>query len=247
MRELRHFPIERFIELDVPRGAWEPLFRTDDVGDLHKMVVYHACEVIGWKSIRLQDHEVVDERVVEFNAMPHRIGHYGRAVFGHGEFHRRTALVLESVRSSRRQQLLRGGVILVEAFGLAVGPVLASDVWTLVPVEPEPFQCFQDRFDRSCYFSGLVGVLDAKDELSSMPPGEQPGKEGSADVADVRFARWAWRVSDSNVAHASLSLKEDSTVTRSGRSHSIGSADSPPRVLPPRPLYERMGDGLGCD
>ena len=56
------FPAESFIEQDVLGRAVYPLFSPNDMGNCHEMIVHHACEVIGWQTVRFLNHLVVDLR-----------------------------------------------------------------------------------------------------------------------------------------------------------------------------------------
>ena len=117
-------------------------------------------------------------------------------------------------RFAQRVQALRGavaavGLALVEQpigrldverqpLGLAVGAVRPADVGAFIPVQTEPAQRVEDQFFGSLDGAGLVGVLDADDELSAEASGEQPVEEGGADVADVRLAGWRGSVANAD-------------------------------------------------
>ena len=90
---------------------------------------------------------------------------------------------------------------MVESFRLEVGTVLAADPRTFVPIEAEPSQTLHDRLDRSLDLAGLVGVLDAQDELAAVPTGEQPREQGGADVANVRVAGGTRCETGSDIGH----------------------------------------------
>ena len=53
------------------------------------------------------------------------------------------------------------------------GAVFAADPRTLVPIQTEPFQAVVDDLHGFHGVAGLVGVLDAQDELASRVPGRK--------------------------------------------------------------------------
>ena len=58
-------------------------------------------------------------------------------------------------------ELLEGLPIGVETLGLHIGTVVASDVWTLVPVEAEPPHGADDEVDVLLGRAFGIGILDA--------------------------------------------------------------------------------------
>lgn len=82
------------------------------------------------------------------------------------------------------------GVSAVEVppLGLDVGPHGAAQVGTLVPVEAALAQGLVDDLGGALHKALLVGVLDAQDEFSPLVPGDKPGVQGGAQVADVHIA-----------------------------------------------------------
>jgi hypothetical protein len=57
-----------------------------------------------------------------------------------------------------------------------------------VPVEPEPAQPLEDGARGLVGGAGLVGVLDAEQELAAELAGEEPVEERGAGAADVEVA-----------------------------------------------------------
>ena len=65
MPEARKLPAEGLIEQDVLGGGGDPLLGTDDVGDLHEVIVDDVGEVVGGEAVGLHEHLVVDVAVLE--------------------------------------------------------------------------------------------------------------------------------------------------------------------------------------
>jgi hypothetical protein len=73
--------------------------------------------------------------------------------------------------------------------------LVASEVRALVrdlfiPREAEPFESLEDRTRALVRAARAVRVLDAKQELATVLPGEEPVVECRARAADVQIARW---------------------------------------------------------
>jgi hypothetical protein len=77
----------------------------------------------------------------------------------------------------------------VTSLALPVGPVRASDLWALVPVEAEPAQHVEQSLVGLDGVAAGVGVLDAEDEGAAVVAGVRPVEQGGADQSDVRGAR----------------------------------------------------------
>ena len=86
-----------------------------------------------------------------------------------------------------------------QSFGLRVRSGVATNVRPLVPVQADPAQGFEHRFDRALGAAALVGILDSDHERAVMPAGEQPREDGRSHVADVRVAGGTWGETDSDV------------------------------------------------
>ena len=82
-------PAHRLVELEVLGSARKPLLATDDMRDLHVVVVHEHGEVIGGEAIGLDDDEVVLECVLEGDIAPDRVVERGDAGAIHTETHDR--------------------------------------------------------------------------------------------------------------------------------------------------------------
>ena len=60
VRHHRHFPAERVVDLSLTRGIGEMIIAADDVGHAHVVVVDHDREHIGRRTVRAQQHDVVE-------------------------------------------------------------------------------------------------------------------------------------------------------------------------------------------
>jgi hypothetical protein len=63
--------------------------------------------------------------------------------------------------------------------------VRAADLGALVPVQPEPAEVFEELLVRGGDVAGLVGVLDADDELAAQSFGKEVAEQRRAGAADV--------------------------------------------------------------
>ena len=54
------WPAKAVVEKDVFRGGAGPLISADDVGDIHEMVIDDVGEVVGGKSVGLEEDLVID-------------------------------------------------------------------------------------------------------------------------------------------------------------------------------------------
>ena len=78
-------PAHRFVELEVPGPAREPLLPADHVRDLHVVVVHEHGEVVGGEAVGLHDDEVVLEGVLEGDVATDEVGEGGDTGAVHAE------------------------------------------------------------------------------------------------------------------------------------------------------------------
>ena len=84
------------------------------------------------------------------------------------------------------------------AFALDVGAVIAADIGALIMGDSCGGEGFVDDVDGAVNVTGLIGILDAEDELPFLRTGEQKGVEGSSEVADVHESGRTWSESGSD-------------------------------------------------
>ena len=84
-------------------------------------------------------------------------------------------------------ELVDVGTVGVQPFGLLVGAVRSTQARTLVGAEPEPVEGLVDLLLRALDQTVLVGVLDAKDELTTGPTGPGLVEQGHVGGSDVRI------------------------------------------------------------
>ena len=76
--KLRHrvFPSEGTIKEHVERGRRQPLLTADDVADLHQMVIYDVCQVIGGQVVcRLIEHLIIQDITVDHHFAADKVMH----------------------------------------------------------------------------------------------------------------------------------------------------------------------------
>ena len=224
----RLVPAERSIQQHVLGGGRDPLLAANDVADLHEVIVDHVGQVIGGKSVGLDEDLVVDlvgvdldrvvaQQVVECDRGLARDLESNRvrlATLGARRRVARVELATLSVVSELRllallllaelgqslfgteaavgpARLDEPGDVLAVDLGplrLAVGPVIAPDVRSLVPLEPDPPQRGEDRRLARRLGAALVGVFDPQDEPPARGPGEDVVEQRHVGGADVGVA-----------------------------------------------------------
>ncbi len=92
------------------------------------------------------------------------------------------------VRVAARDQPVGVRAIRGDAQRLDVRSMRAADLRSLVPVEPEPAQGFQDQRFGARDVPLLIGVLDAQDEGAAGVTGREPGEERGAHRSEVQRA-----------------------------------------------------------
>jgi len=197
------------------------------MGDAHIDIVYDHAKIVSRGAIGPGDDEIVKLLVFKNNSAFDGIVH-DCCTASRGKEADRIGLILGQGRNdsllraagavvSRLSFFFQGGLALgfqllgsaIAGIGLPCGEKfldllfvkrvsLGLVEWALVPVELQPFQGLQDRFDRFGRRSFAVGILDAEDKLAAMVAGEKiveqsrartsnvevPGRTGSKSSAD---------------------------------------------------------------
>jgi hypothetical protein len=86
----------------------------------------------------------------------------------------------------------------IEALRLRIGAIWATDLGAFVPVKAKPVQPFENSVEGAGDITGLVGIFDAEDELSTLMTSEEPVEEGSSDIAHVGHTGRAGSVTDAD-------------------------------------------------
>ncbi len=73
MRHHRHLPVERLVDLRLPRAVIKVVIAADDVGDAHVVIVHHHGQHVSGRSVRPQQHEIVEILVLPRDAALHLI------------------------------------------------------------------------------------------------------------------------------------------------------------------------------
>ena len=97
------------------------------------------------------------------------------------------------VRFAFRNQALHFFFVERKALRLAIRTVLAADVDTLVPIEPQPAERFFDIFLRFPAGTRQVRILNAHQKFPARVTREKPIKESTARPADMKRPRRARR------------------------------------------------------
>jgi len=102
------------------------------------------------------------------------------------------------VRVPARNQFVGDFAVGLHPLRLAIGTVRSAHIGTLVPVEPEPAQIFQERdFALTCAALD-VGVFDAQDERAAVMTREQVIENRRARTAHVEISGGAGRETNAN-------------------------------------------------
>ena len=113
----------------------------------------------------------------------------------------RLGLVTEAVIGvAALDKALGIGEVGVAPLGLDVGADRAADVGAFVVVQAAVAQRFVNDLHRALDLTGLVGVLDAEQELAVRVAGDAPGVERRAQIADVHIPRRTRREAGADLA-----------------------------------------------
>ena len=84
-------PTEALGDEDVPRCVGEVFLGTDDMGDLHEVVVHRAGQMVETAAVRPLDDVILLSRPIEFHLTPDQIDKTTHSLPGHLETHYRRA------------------------------------------------------------------------------------------------------------------------------------------------------------
>ena len=180
------------VEFEVLGSVGKMVLAADDVADLHFDVVDDVDEMENPRAVGAADRHVrlhVAQRVdglgtVDFDVPADEVVHDDELA---REFEAGRALVVE-VDAVGGLEFGEVAFVDVVALALEVGAEVTALAGALVPVEAEPFQAVVDDLHGVDGVAGLVGVLDAQDELAAVVPREEPVEQGGARPADVQKA-----------------------------------------------------------
>ena len=189
------------------------LLGPNHVGDSHVVIVDHHRKVVRRKTIGTDEDEVAQRFLLPGHFAANEIVDRDIAVVGNVKSDRvwrvviaavepafeivvwRTTLLLRllalflqllfravaAIRDAAREQLLRNFVIEPGALGLPE--------WSLIPLQSEPAEIFEDHLFRFAGRARDIGVLDAKNERAFVMLREQPVEDRSASAAAMKMAR----------------------------------------------------------
>src|SRR5205085_992118 len=110
----------------------------------------------------------------------------------------------------------------VEALRLIIGAIGAAHIRPFIPMQTEPAEAIEDWLQSFGDVALLVRIVDAQDELPTMPPGKEPVKERCAHAADMEIARWTGGEARTDHGLPSVNRKDNPFVLRRG--HEVGKA-----------------------
>ena len=100
---------------------------------------------------------------------------------------------IATIGFAARQQPLRILRIDGQAFGLPVGAMVAADIDSFIPFDPEPAERRLDIFLRFATRAFQIGVFDPQNQLAAVAPGQQPVEQRRTGAADVEWTGRARR------------------------------------------------------
>jgi len=83
VREEGSFPAEAAVKHHVQRQRRKPLLAPDHVRDLHQMIINDVGKVIGWHTIRLVQHLVIERGAVDHDVTPDQVIEVNVLIFRH--------------------------------------------------------------------------------------------------------------------------------------------------------------------
>ena len=93
-------------------------------------------------------------------------------------------------------QAIRHRAITIEPLGLKVGRVRSADVWSFVPIEPDPAQPVEDAGHHFPRGPAGIRVFDAQHERPAMTPRVEPVEERRPGAADMQVSCGGWGEAD---------------------------------------------------
>ena len=90
------------------------------------------------------------------------------------------------------QKLLYIFLIDITTLALTIRTMLATEAHTLIKLDTEPLERFQDIFLGSWYETMRVCILDTEHKLTTMLASKQIIIKGGTDTTNVQCSRWTW-------------------------------------------------------
>jgi hypothetical protein len=215
MGEPRQRPVHRAVDLDLPERIGQMIDAADDVRYSHVVIVDDDGMHVGRRSVRAQEHHVVELSVSLTDLALHEVlddglaalrrlqSDYGRhARWRLGRIAVAPAAVI-ALRKPLRSLLLAHGLQLlgcaVAVVGLALGQELARHFGVtrsagelkddlVVPIEAEPFETGDDGVDGGLRGALPIRILDAQAEDALVVTRIQPIEQGRPRPADMQEA-----------------------------------------------------------
>ncbi|MPM99987.1 hypothetical protein SDC9_147182 [bioreactor metagenome] len=223
MGKHRHLRAQRLEDVDLARRVVDVVVAADDVGDAHVDVIHADAEVVGGRSIRAGDHQIVQLAVLEFDTalafvVPgnHTVlgrleAQHGFDPLGHGRQHlarcRAPGTVVARLFTLRHLLFTQ----CVQAFFGAVTFIgrarfqhlinhcvitietFSLEVRTFVPFQTQPVHTVHNGFDSFRRGTFEIGVFNTQHKLTAVITCKKPGVESSTRTTDVQIACRAWR------------------------------------------------------
>src|SRR5215203_1268328 len=166
---------ERPVEQGLAGGIGEMFLAPDHMRYPQLQIVDDYGEVVRRRAVGLEDHELL--YAAERHLSPQLIDEAAAT-------HRRTEVESAPPRFVRAF-VGESGIYQTPGGSLIELPTFALAVWALVERQSEPFEVFELRVFELRAASLPVGVLDTKDQVSSVMPGEEVIEERGAGRAEV--------------------------------------------------------------
>ncbi|ACM22987.1 Putative uncharacterized protein [Thermotoga neapolitana DSM 4359] len=236
VHENRCFPAERFVDHDLLWCVRKVVFSSEDMGNLHQMIVYYDGKVVRGKPVRFHDDEILYGGVVEFHLSFQQVFERGLS-WKDFEFHRdRMAFSGVLFGIVERGKQFSGGIFFIvynvigplffhqfscvftvdiEPFALAIRTMISIHIGPFIPVKSTPSQRVKDlpfEFHRT---SLQIGVLYPQNEFSALFSCEHPVEKGSPCSSNVKVSRWARCKSNSDqIEHLPIFLSPISNISK---------------------------------
>src|ERR1700726_4227638 len=208
MRVMRRRDAERAKNLNVLGRVRQMIFTADDVRDFHLHVVDHIDEMKNPRSIGATHSQVR----VRSGIRQVKIDFAANDIINHDVLARRTksqrALIFEDVTGIL--QLFQVALVKFGPFALQIRSKISADVWTLIPIQPEPLQPFVDCRHGFIDVARSIGIFYSQNEFSALMPGEQPIEKRRARAPDVEITGRRWGKADADLGiHCKINLATD--------------------------------------
>ena len=211
MRELRHLPIQRGVNLRLARRIGQMVIAANNMGDAHIMVVHHDRQHIGRRAVGTQQHQIVKLRIVGADAALHRVIYHRLTTLRRFEAHhkRRAVAVLVAARAvitrrlaggarrlaHRLYFLRRAGAFIGFAFVQKplgnldmAGRVLVLEQRRFIGIKAEPGHAVENGINGLLGRAGAVSILDAQQKSAAVMARKSPVEKSRARAANVQKA-----------------------------------------------------------